>query len=118
MALEDPPPRGGLSGKVAVIVGGASGIGRTVAKAVARQGANVVIATPYDAVAMEPRWPRRDQVSPGPPLASASQLVLDCLTGIGRMPQEAEGLLAWMAEDEGRWRLSGLAEVPAPEETS
>lgn len=52
MALEDPPPRGGLSGKVAVIVGGASGIGRTVAKAVARQGANVVIAD-FDEPRME-----------------------------------------------------------------
>src|SRR6266516_2763542 len=38
------PPRGALSGKVAVVVGGASGIGRTVAKAIARQGARVVIA--------------------------------------------------------------------------
>src|SRR6266480_4804711 len=49
---DDPLARGALTGKVAVIVGGASGIGRTVAKAVARQGARVVIAD-FDAERME-----------------------------------------------------------------
>src|SRR5437660_4568546 len=38
------PARGGLSGKVAVVIGGGSGVGRAVAKAMARQGANIVIA--------------------------------------------------------------------------
>jgi len=38
------PARGGLSGKVAVVTGGGSGVGRAVAKAMARQGANIVIA--------------------------------------------------------------------------
>ena len=43
--MDDPDvPRGALSGQVAVVVGGASGIGRTAAKALARQGARVVIA--------------------------------------------------------------------------
>lgn len=37
-------PRGALTGKVAVVAGGASGIGRTTAKALARQGARVVVA--------------------------------------------------------------------------
>lgn len=41
---DDRPPRGALSGQVAVVVGGASGIGRTAAKALALQGARVVIA--------------------------------------------------------------------------
>src|SRR2546422_1019884 len=44
--------RGALSGKVAVVVGGASGIGRTVANAIARQGARVVIAD-FDSERME-----------------------------------------------------------------
>ena len=49
---DDRLARGALTDKVAVIVGGASGIGRTVAKAVARQGARLVIAD-FDAERME-----------------------------------------------------------------
>jgi NAD(P)-dependent dehydrogenase (short-subunit alcohol dehydrogenase family) len=45
-------PRGALSGRVAVVVGGASGIGRTVAKALAQQGARIVIAD-FDAARLE-----------------------------------------------------------------
>lgn len=40
----DQPPRGALTGTVAVVVGGASGIGRTAARALARQGARIVVA--------------------------------------------------------------------------
>jgi len=49
---DDPVARGELSGRVAVVVGGASGIGRTVAKALARQGARVVVAD-FDSARME-----------------------------------------------------------------
>ena len=48
----EPQPRGMLSGKVAVVVGGASGLGRTVANALARQGARLVIAD-FDSERME-----------------------------------------------------------------
>ena len=44
--------RGDLSGRVAVVAGGASGIGRSAAKALARQGARIVIAD-IDAERME-----------------------------------------------------------------
>jgi NAD(P)-dependent dehydrogenase (short-subunit alcohol dehydrogenase family) len=46
------PTRGGLWNKVAVITGGGSGVGRAVAKAMARQGANVVVAD-FDEPRME-----------------------------------------------------------------
>jgi NAD(P)-dependent dehydrogenase (short-subunit alcohol dehydrogenase family) len=49
---QDENPHGALSGKVAVVVGGASGLGRTVARALAKQGARVVIAD-FDTERME-----------------------------------------------------------------
>ncbi|HEY1455449.1 MAG TPA: SDR family oxidoreductase [Candidatus Dormibacteraeota bacterium] len=52
MSDDQSLPPGALTGAVAVVVGGASGIGRTVAKALARQGARVVIAD-FDAARME-----------------------------------------------------------------
>lgn len=48
----DSLPHGALTGKVAVVVGGASGIGRTAASALARQGARIVIAD-FDTERME-----------------------------------------------------------------
>jgi NAD(P)-dependent dehydrogenase (short-subunit alcohol dehydrogenase family) len=47
-----PPARGALGGKVAVVIGGGSGVGKAVAKAVARQGANLVVAD-FDVPRME-----------------------------------------------------------------
>jgi NAD(P)-dependent dehydrogenase (short-subunit alcohol dehydrogenase family) len=46
------PARGALGGKVAVVTGGGSGIGKAIAKALARQGANVVVAD-FDVPRME-----------------------------------------------------------------
>src|SRR6201986_193923 len=42
--LAPAPPRGELGGKVAVITGGASGIARATARALAERGAHVVVA--------------------------------------------------------------------------
>ena len=42
--LAQAPPRGELGGRVAVITGGASGIGRAAARALAARGAHVVVA--------------------------------------------------------------------------
>jgi NAD(P)-dependent dehydrogenase (short-subunit alcohol dehydrogenase family) len=47
-----PPVRGALGGKVAVVTGGGSGIGKAIAKALARQGANIVVAD-FDVPRME-----------------------------------------------------------------
>lgn len=48
----EQPIRGALGGKVAVVTGGASGVGKAIAKALARQGANLVVAD-FDAPRME-----------------------------------------------------------------
>jgi rhamnulose-1-phosphate aldolase/alcohol dehydrogenase len=42
--LAQAPPRGELAGRVAVITGGASGIGRAAARVLAQRGAHVVVA--------------------------------------------------------------------------
>jgi NAD(P)-dependent dehydrogenase (short-subunit alcohol dehydrogenase family) len=47
-----PRSHGSLSQRVAVVVGGGSGLGRAVAKALARQGANIVVAD-FDAPRMD-----------------------------------------------------------------
>jgi NAD(P)-dependent dehydrogenase (short-subunit alcohol dehydrogenase family) len=47
-----PRSHGSFSERVAVVVGGGSGIGRAVAKALARQGANIVVAD-FDVPRME-----------------------------------------------------------------
>lgn len=52
MISEEASSRGALAGKVALVTGGASGIGRTVAKGLARQGARIIIAD-FDAARLE-----------------------------------------------------------------
>ncbi len=74
-------------------------------------GANVIIAKPYDAVIVERLLQMNSHLPARVPIVAASQLAIDCLTGTGRMPQEGEALLGWMAEDENRWRLPTLGKV-------
>lgn len=47
--------------------------------------------------------PQRERVD-GVECVGLSQLVLDCLTGPGRMPAEGEAVLTWMQAHEGDWR--------------
>ncbi|MEK7425046.1 MAG: hypothetical protein AAB131_14545 [Actinomycetota bacterium] len=61
--------------------------------------ANVLIAEPFDPVVYE-RTIKRDRLT----LAAPTQIVVDLLTGIGRMPSEGEELLAWMKDNERVWR--------------
>lgn len=73
----------------------ASGLGLLPAD----EGANVTLLRPFDPVVWE-RGTRADGVD----YCALSQVVVDCLTGTGRMPAEGEALLAWMADHEDQWR--------------
>ncbi len=74
------------------------------------EGANVVLLSPFDPVAVE-RTSFHDHLT----YAAPSQVVVDCLTGNGRMPAEGEALLEWMVENEAAWRLAGIDQMPLDE---
>lgn len=72
----------------------------------ADEGANVVLMQPFDPVVWE-----RTTIDRGVDYVAPTQIVADCLTGIGRMPAEGEAVLAWMTEDESRWSLDSLSQL-------
>ncbi|HEY5343110.1 MAG TPA: hypothetical protein VIJ66_05565 [Solirubrobacteraceae bacterium] len=73
----------------------------------ADEGANVAMLRAFDPVV----WERCSEDS-GVRYVAPSQAVVDCLTGNGRMPAEGEALIAWMMENEPRWRLSSIEDLP------
>lgn len=77
----------------------------------ADRGANVVLLRPFDDVVWE-----RTTVDDGISYVSPSQVAVDCLTGNGRMPSEAEALLTWMVENETEWRMPSVKDVAPAEE--
>ena len=72
----------------------------------AEDGANVALLQPFDSVVWE--RPTRDG---GITYAAPSQVVVDCLSGTGRMPSEGEALLSWMTENEPSWRYPTLEKL-------
>lgn len=77
----------------------------------AEEGTNVMLATAYDDVIFDrPFWPTLP-LKPLVQFVACSQLVLDSLTGSGRMPAEGEALMRWMNDNEDRWRKSNLSEA-------
>lgn len=69
------------------------------------EGANVVLLSPFDPVAVD-RTSFHNHLT----YAAPSQVVVDCLTGNGRMPAEGEALLRWMVEHEPAWRAGGRSQ--------
>ena len=65
----------------------------------AEAGINVLLVTPFDSIVYERTW-QRDNIR----CAAPSQIAVDLLNSPGRGPQEAEGLMKWMAENERAWR--------------
>ncbi|MGI8729923.1 MAG: type IV toxin-antitoxin system AbiEi family antitoxin [Solirubrobacteraceae bacterium] len=74
---------------------------------VADEGANVTLLRPFDEVV----WARATTAD-GVAFAAPSQVVVDCLSGNGRMPAEGDALLDWMAANEDEWRAPALADLP------
>ena len=58
-------------------------------------GANVALLRPFRSCRLE-----RTTSDDGITYAASSQVVVDCLTGTGRMPAEGEALLSWMMDNE------------------
>ena len=67
------------------------------------EGSNVALLRPYDQVVWD-----RTSTQDGLRYAAPSQVVVDCLTGNGRMPAEGDALITWMTEHETAWRLPAL----------
>ncbi len=67
----------------------------------AEQGADVRIVPPADDGVFA-RLSTSDRIR----WTAPSQVVLDCLGGTGRMPQEGEAVLEWMIENESAWRIT------------
>jgi hypothetical protein len=62
-------------------------------------GVDVILLQPPDDTPL-----LRTQRIEGIEAVAYSQLVLDCLTGPGRMPAEGEAVLEWMDKDTSQWR--------------
>ncbi|MYC08233.1 MAG: hypothetical protein F4X57_13850 [Chloroflexi bacterium] len=63
-------------------------------------GGNVLIVRPFDPVVFE-----RTQHEDGITYARVTQVLVDLMTGTGRSPVEADGLLEWMRINEEAWKL-------------
>ena len=61
---------------------------------------NVLIGEPFDPVVFD-RTEREDRIT----YARVTQVAADLMTGPGRGPAEAEGLIEWMEANEETWRL-------------
>ncbi len=70
----------------------------------AEQGADVQLVRPADNGVFS-RFTTSDRIH----WVAPSQIVLDCLGGTGRMPQEGEAVLEWMIENEDAWRITSGA---------
>ncbi|HEX5595418.1 MAG TPA: hypothetical protein VFX61_05245 [Micromonosporaceae bacterium] len=72
----------------------------------ADRGANVVLLTAED-----PAQLARTRRVAGRRHVGFSQLVLDCLGGNGRLPEEGQALIDWLRKHESQWRLRDLSEA-------
>lgn len=69
-------------------------------------GADTVFIRPDNRVAMS-----NAKLDRGLLYATPSQVAIDCLSGVGRMPAEGEAVIDWMAENEDQWRLRSITDL-------
>jgi hypothetical protein len=74
----------------------------------ADQGVNVALIRPTNYGPFD-----RTEPVDGIVWAGISQVVLDCLSGNGRMPAEGEALIEWMMQNEVTWRTR-IDQLPPP----
>ena len=74
----------------------------------ADEGADVVLVRPSNYGPFD-----RARAADGIVWAGLSQILLDSLSGNGRMPAEGEALLEWMADHEAEWRTP-IDRLPPP----
>ncbi|MFD0972214.1 helix-turn-helix domain-containing protein [Plantactinospora endophytica] len=67
------------------------------------QGADVVLLRPEDPAQVEGL-----RTVNGLRHVALTQLVLDCLSGNGRLPEEGQAVMEWMRENESEWRRPDL----------
>ncbi|MEU4238655.1 hypothetical protein [Actinoplanes sp. NPDC026619] len=68
------------------------------------QGANVILLSASDSSQLV----RARKAGDGTFYVGLSQLVLDCLAGNGRLPEEGSALLEWMADNPSAWRTDQI----------
>ena len=71
------------------------------------RGADVMVLRPTDPTPLD-----RARLVDGVRHVALSQLVLDCLNGPGRLPQEGRAVLDWMTRHESAWRTRTLSAGP------
>jgi hypothetical protein len=79
----------------------------------AEAGADTVLILPDNEVAFA-----RSKRDGGVAWAAPSQVAIDCLAGTGRMPSDGAALIAWMQDNEDRWRYPTIRELLANESLS
>lgn len=70
------------------------------------ENADVLLLRPSDTVVLE-----RTREVEGVQHVALSQLVLDCLSGPGRMPAEGEAVLKYMSHHEDQWRAFDISDL-------
>lgn len=70
----------------------------------AEEGADILLLRAHDDVVFE-----RTRIAGGVRQVALSQLVLDCLSGPGRMPAEGEAVLSYMIDNEPEWRIPEIS---------